>query len=685
MSRFKSVGEIFTSAASVFGRPDRLTVTDVAEKFVMIRRLGSRTGHWDRLQTPYMVEPQNLFASRELEAIVFCGPSQSGKTEALILNTLAYSVVQDPMDMIIYSPTQQAARDFSIRRIDRLNFNSPAMRERLLKTKTGDNKQNKIYSSGMILSLSWPTVSEMAGKPVGRVLLTDYDRMADSVGDEGSPFDLAAMRATTFGSLSMTVAESSPSRSVTDPRWIANTPHEAPPTTGILALYNRGDRRRLYWPCWHCGHFFEGKFTDLKWQEKANPLDAGDTVRMICPTCGDEIRPDERPSMLRYSVWLKDGQTIRGSKISGKGVRTRIASFWLRGVAAGFQTWPELVVKYLNATREYDSTGSEEALRQFYNNDLGEPYHPKAEELERLPEVLQARAEPLPVREISAGVRFLIATVDVQKNAFVVQVHGISPGVPFDITIIDRFNIYKSKRTDEDGDRLWVKPGTNQDDWDLLIEEVILRTYPLSDGSGKVMMMKTTVCDSGGREGVTTNAYAFYRSLRSKGLANRFHLVKGGSLPSAPRTYIEFPDQKRKDRLAAAKGDVPVLFLNSNMLKDALSNRLESITPGKGMIRFPNWLQSWFYKELCAERRTEKGWKNTAGGRNEAWDLLYYCIGVCASQILRIEHIDWLAPPSWADEWDKNPMIVATDQKQTVLTEPYKADFDFSSLGKALA
>ena len=193
-----------------------------------------------------------------------------------------------------------------------------------------------------------------------------------------------------------------------------------------------------------------------------------------------------------------------------------------------------------------------------------------------------------------------------------------------------------------------------------------------------------TVCDSGGREGVTTNAYTFYRKLKTRGLAGRFHLVKGGSVLSAPRSYIDFPDQKRSDRLAAARGDVPVLFLNSNVLKDALSNRLDSTTPGKGMIHFPSWLKTWFYKELCAERRTEKGWENTQGTRNEAWDLLYYCLGVCASQLLRIEHIDWLNPPSWADAWDKNPMV-ATPNKQGALTPSTKPLYDFASLGKALA
>lgn len=684
-SRFDSVIEIFISASDIFRKPDRLSVTDVAEKYVMIRRLGSRTGHWDRTQTPYMVEPQNLLSSRELAAIIFCGPSQSGKTESLILNYVAYSVIQDPMDSIIFSPTQQAARDFSIRRLDRLNFNSPEMRARLMRTKTSDNKQNKIYTSGMILTLSWPTVSEMAGKPVGRVMLTDYDRMADSVGDEGSPFDLAYMRSTTFGSLAMTVAESSPSRPVTDPRWIAETPHQAPPCEGILSLYNRGDRRRWYWPCMHCGYFFEGKFEHLKWQEKPNAMDAADTVKMICPVCGESIRPGEKPTMQEFGIWLKDGQSVRDGGIVGEAPRTNIASFWLNGVAAGFQTWQELVVKFINANREFNATGSETSLQQFYNNDLGTPYRPKAEELERLPEILAARAEDLGELLVPEGVRFLVAAVDVQKNAFVVQVHGIGPGVPYDITIVDRFTIHKSNRFDEDGDRLWVKPGTEQADWELLISEVMLKVYNVADNSGKVMTVKMTVCDSGGREGVTTNAYAFYRALRAKGLANRFHLVKGGSVVSAPRSYVDYPDQKRKDRLSAARGDVPVLFLNSNVLKDSLSNRLDSITPGKGMIRFPNWLQTWFFKELCAERRTEKGWQNTQGTRNEAFDLLYYTIGVCASALLRVEQIDWLNPPVWAGGWDKNPLVVTPAELVAASSAPDKPVLDFAALGAALA
>src|SRR5436190_1728365 len=102
-SRFRSVVDIFVSAADVFRKPDRFTVTDVAEQFVMIKRLGAQSDHWNRDKAPYMVEPQNLLSSRELSAIIFCGPSQSGKTESMVINYIAYSVIQDPMDIIVFN------------------------------------------------------------------------------------------------------------------------------------------------------------------------------------------------------------------------------------------------------------------------------------------------------------------------------------------------------------------------------------------------------------------------------------------------------------------------------------------------------------------------------------------------------------------------------------------------------
>jgi phage terminase large subunit GpA-like protein len=636
-----------------------------------------------------MAEPQDVFASRTFREMVFCSSAQSGKTQGLVLNTAAYSIKVDPMDTIIFCPTNTAARDFSMRRVDRMNQYSPEIGDMLLKRRDADNKFDKQYA-GMMLTLSWPTKTELAGRPIGRVLITDRDRMPDDIEGEGEIFDLAAKRTTTFGSYAMCVAESSPSRPITDPKWIRKSKHEAPPCEGILKLYNRGDRRRWYWPCPECGSYFEGTFKNLKWKSLANVIDSSETVRMICPACSYEIEPDERFEMNLRGVWLKDGQTIDpDGTIHGEEPRSHMASFWLNGVAAAFITWQKIVQIYISADEEYERTGSEESLQKFYNNDLGEPYIPKSMESMRIPEHLQARAEdwggtPLePV--IPPGVRFLIATIDVQKNMFIVQVQGIAPGMPFDMKVVDRFRLFKSNRLDDDGEREWVKPATYSEDWDLITEHVIKKTYPLNDGSGRRMMIKLTGCDSGGKEGVTGNAYAYYRRLRLQGLAGRFQLVKGDHRPGMPRTQLAHPDAGTNSPIKnAARGDIPVLLIQANNVKDELNNRLDSIVPGKGMVHFAGWLQDWFFAELCAEMRGEKGWENPTNSRNEAWDLLYYCIGLCISQILKIENLDWDRPPAWAADWDTNSLIALPDEAEKFANRP-KPTYDFERFGRELA
>ncbi|ENB7451862.1 phage terminase large subunit family protein [Pseudomonas aeruginosa] len=692
---YRRVEDIALGVAAMFNPPERLSVAEAAAKYRYLNNPGSFRGYWRNDKAPYLVEPMNELDSRFFEGVIFVGPAQSGKTDALILNWVLHSAKCDPMDMILYNPSTAAARDFSMRRIDRLHRHSPVMEELLLKKRDADNTFDKHYVNGMMLTMSWPSVVEFAGKPVPRVGLTDFDRMDMDIEGDGNPYDLAAKRTTTYGSYRMALAESSPSKPLLNPRWIRTSPHEAPPAEGILALYNRGDRRRWYWPCPHCNGYFEGTFELLEWDgknrqgQKLDPIGASESVFMRCSHCGHPINPDWRHEMQQWGMWLKEGEGIdaKGRRF-GQPRRTKIASFWLNGVAAAFTNWAELVRLCLTAEEEYASTGSEEALKKFYNTDLGVPYMPKAVDSERLPEHLHARAEELGEKVVPLGTRFLVANVDVQKNMFVVQVHGIAPGTPFDMCLVDRFQIRKSKRLDDAGDHLWVKPATYLDDWDLLIEDVMDRSYPLADGSGRRMAIKLTTCDSGGYskdkgESVTSMAYDFYRRLKRENRHGRFHLVKGDPSPGVPRARISFPDAPKKDRHSAARGDVPVLLLNSNVLKDALHARLDCITPGHGMYRFPDWLPDWWYQEMCAEDRTAKGWLKRPHTKNEAWDLSYYCIGVCVSSLLLVEKMDWQKPPAWADEWDRNSLVSAPEEAPRFA--PQKEAYDFGKFAQAMA
>jgi phage terminase large subunit GpA-like protein len=692
---YDSLNAMGVALADMLRPPERMSISEASEKYVHLNIPGAYVGPYQNDMTPYMVEPMDTLKSRLFNGVAFCGPAQSGKTQSLILNWLAYSVVVDPMDMIVYSPSHAAARDFAVRRVDRMHRHSPAVGRMLSPRADDDNRHDKIYRNGMMLSLSWPSVTEFAGKPIGRAALTDFDRMDDDIDGDGNPFDLASKRTTTFGSFAMTLAESSPSRPLEDPRWIQETPHQAPPVKGILSIYNRGDRRRWYWPCMRCDHYFEGNFRMIRWADGAenshDRMEAAESAFMLCPKCGFHNLPAMRRDMNEAGVWLKDGQKIdeRG-RITGKAARSDIASFWLNGVAATFISWQKLVMNFLAAQEDYNRTGSEESLKKFTNTDLAEPYTPKHQADIRTPDVLKGRAEPYGqagTPEVPQAVRALLAAVDVQGNKFVVQVFGVAPGKPFDLYVIDRFDIQKSLRTDADGDHYWVRPGSYLEDWNLLKDGVILKTYPIAGTEGRRMAVRLTVCDSGGREGVTTNAYAFYREIRRAGLSSRFHLLKGEPSAFAPRTQIRYPDSSTRATgpKAGAQGDIPVLFINSTIGKDTLNNRLDSTEPGKGMIHFPNWFEEEFFSEMCSEVRTPKGWEKSKGGRsrNEAWDLSYYAIAACSSPLMNVEKLDWTASvPPWADVYDRNPFVSGV-LKQDVASKP-ATRYKMADLGAVL-
>jgi phage terminase large subunit GpA-like protein len=712
LTTFEDIGDLFRKVISQTLQPAiRMTVSEWAQKERYINQPGAYVGPWKNETVPYMVEPMDTITDSNFVGLIFVGPAQCAKTDGLLINPIGYSATVDPMDMLIVEKSSATARDFSIRRVDRLHRNTKSVGAALLKAPDADNRTDKQYSNGMMLTLAHPSQNELAGRPIGRVFLTDYDRMPDDIDGEGSPYDLASKRTTTFGSFAMCLAESSPSREVTDPKHIC-TGNEAPPCGGILGLYNRGDRRRWHWPCSACGSYFEGMWEHLTWDKLGSNMESALTVRMVCPHCSHEITPDERYQMNLDGVWLKEGQHIDDAgRIVGAGRVSNIASFWLRGVAAGLTTWAKLVKSYLDAEDDFNSTGNEEALKKFFNTDLGEPYISKRDLADRTRtfEMIMQRAYSLPYVEdgdhedtailritnngspkhiiplVPEHVRALIGLVDVQQNMFIVQIVGISPGAPFDLTVIDRFQIRNSIRPDEhSGGQEWVKPGSYLYDWDTLEEQVIRRAYVLAADPTKKMTVKMTLCDSGGKAGVTTNAYAFVRELRKRGLAGRFHLVKGDATPKAPRSRITYPDNSQRGggAKAGAQGDVPVLLLNPTILKDTLDNRLEVAVPGYGMIHFPDWLPDWFFQELVAEQRDpKKGWTKVKP-RNEAWDLLYYAIGGCVSGVINIEKTDWENPPLWLKPFDCNPLVIAAEQEEAITAS---APIDFSKFGRELA
>ena len=674
---YASARDITRDAAGRVRPPARKGVALAVRRSMRVVSSDGTTKDWDPGLTPYMVEPMDLLPSRAYEAIVLIGPARSGKTIALIDGAMAYTIADDPADTLIVQTNQKQAEDYSKTRVNRSIKFSPDLKAQLSPRAHDDNVLMKFFRKGMSLRIGWPSFSVLSGKDVKRVLMTDVDNFSGDLGIDEA-FGLAMKRVQTFMSAGIVVAESSPAVDYEDAEWVPSTRHEAPPAAGICALYNQGDRRRWYWPCPECKEHFEaapglGLFALPTDEELLERVLVEDTYRLAqrfalvtCPHCGSAIDHRWKRSMNSAGRWVGELQRVEADgTVIGSLPVSRIASFYLGGVAAAYQPWDQLLERYFKALKTYATTGASETLKTTVNVDQAIPFLPMALRTKRAREDLQARKEEWMPDEVPEGVRFLTATVDVQGNRFVIQVMGWSPsadGLGVERWLVDTYALKTSARPDGAGGFLPLEPAAYLEDWERLTEKVVQRRYPLGDGSGRTMPVRFVAIDSQGAEGTAPRALDYWRKLRQAGLGGRVRLLRGEASKNAALIREGFPDaRKRSDRHSGAVGDVPMLFLQVDRLKDMVSANLQRTETGPGYYHLPSWLPQSFFKELTAEVRTESGWKNPSKRRNEQFDLAGYneALGIR----LRVGAINWEAPPPWAAPWDQNPEVLAANEE----------------------
>lgn len=627
--------------------PRRISVSESAEESVVITAVGGVNGPWNPAVTPYMIEPMNTLSSRLFTGVVFAGPARSGKTQSLVDCFIAYSVTASPADMMLLFPTERLAYDFSKRRLRRLNRDSPVMASFLSDNRHDNAVGTIIYRHGMMLNTGWPTSSQVAQRDIRNMAISDYDSMPDDVDGEGEVWGVAQKRTQQFGSAGMTVAESSPKRPIIKSTWEKITPHEAPPTAGgVLSLYNRGDRRLWFWQCNHCSEWFECPALP-SYEDKGESSASSKTAFVACPSCGGIHHQKDKRDLNISGKWLREGEYITpDGTISGTHTTPKTASFWLKGCAASFQTWEELLFRYLSATEAYARTGEEAALITTHNVDQGVPYLPMALRNSRSVDDLVTRQTEANRKVANSGVRFIVTAVDVQSNRFEVLVTGY--GVDLQSWIIDRYKMGISNRTLSTGEADTLDPAGHAEDWDVLTPLIDME-YEVEGSSSKLKNLYLGV-DYGGQKGVHSRSLAWWRRVRKAGKGSKTRLVRGEGRAfdsKIPRVRETYPDTtSRKKTISAARGDVPILALHVNAIKDAVFANLNREEIGPGYIHLPEWLKVSYLEEVVSEIRGEKMWECPRGQRNETWDLMVYSLAIAI--FLGADSIDWTKPPKWA-------------------------------------
>jgi len=679
-------------AHAAFDAPSARSVVEGAAALT-IKQTGAPSTQWSPDETPYMVEPMNMLASRFHEAEVFVGAARIGKTSGLLLGWMAHTVINDPGDMLFIQMSQDKAREFSKTDVARSLDNSPKLIEALSLSAADRNTHDVMFKNGTWVKIAWPTVSNVSGSTYRYAAVTDYDRIKnrENVDGEGSLFMLVRKRVTTFLSRGMALIESSPGEDIVDPNWQPATPHEAPPVQGVLGIYNTSDRRRWYWKCPHCASRFEAKpglalFNmppDSVLETNLRTADIGAMSKMyggriIPPCCGAEIPASMKTELNATGKWLADGQRFDADdNIVGQAISSKTVGYWLGGVAAAYQSWESLVQRYLSALLDYVLTGSEKALQTTTNTDQGAPYMSR-----HLAEARAGGNRPQDRAEVGIEryvvpdwTRVLTASVDVQggQNARF-EFTIVAVGANLERHVIDRGDIKLSDRDGIGTDKAPIDPASHPEDWDVLTRRLLLATWR-TNRPGYEMRLKFAVVDTGGEDGVSHNAYAWWRRLRRLGLHDRVVLYKGGTDKKAPPIRETMVGARRQGE----KGDIPLLLCNPNLLSDMVYADLKRSEPGPGYIHLPaprhptlnpsGWVSQAVFDELEAETRNPDGTWTKVRKRNEWFDLFRMLrAGELRFGLDKVR--DWNNVPPWLAPLAQNSEIMFAEDRRALQADP---------------
>ncbi|MFL7036482.1 terminase gpA endonuclease subunit [Vibrio lentus] len=664
-SDYMTIEAMIRESLSVLDFED-IDPVEAIDKYLYIADGGGSMAKFKIDIAPYMRKPILAAFDRRYAGVVVCAPARSSKSKSMIEGVCFYRSWQQPTDILVAFATEKTANTYSKKEFGRMISATEPLKKLVTKKATDQGIVEKVFRNDARIYFRSGTNDAFSALGYGLVIITDYDRAPDdgtgSGDSEGSKFHRGVKRTLQSGSAGKCIAESSPSRMPTKEQDNLE-PHELPRGGGIAGLFNDGNRQWYYWQCPETEsgeHWFFASQDHLVYDpdEDVKPF-----VR--CPHCGREIQFHERRHLVGdYMFPLEVDKD--GKRLEVEYPKNPIASFHFEGVVAAFNTWETMMNEYYSALEHYNKTNDESKLQAYENTSRGRPYIPKMRDTDLTTEILKERVHDfmLPQGVVPSDARFVIATVDVQggvNSHFDVQITAVNEFLQWQP--IDSFKILENPNRVKAGKAQRIQPHVYPDDWQTLFDMVMLREYKIQD-SNKTIIPAITLCDSGGSaddngEGNTTfNAYNFVRRMQMKQADKRFLLVKGN-----PRAFkdayhdgmakITYPNSE-KDHAYAARKDIPLLNLNSNVLKNTVYTSLKTEgTDERLSFRPPlEWVDNEWFESLLSEEIDDYGrWVKKSFNRpNENFDHAQYTFA--AFYHLGLFTLDFSKPPAYARPLD---------------------------------
>ena len=373
--------------------PPLLSLSEWADTFFYLSpESAAEPGRWTTL--PYQRGVMDAITDPTVERVTWQKSSRVGATK--ILNaTIGYHIHQDPCPMMVVQPTLEDAAGYSKEEI------APMLRDvEVLAAIVGDptariSEQTILHKTFLGGSLS--LVGANSGRGFRRVtrrivIFDEVDAYPPSAGTEGDQIALGIRRTETYWNRKI-IAVSTPG--------VAGA-------SRIEEMFEAGDQRRYHVPCPQCGHmdilvFREGERGHFMQWPEGEP----EAAHFVCRGNGCVIEDKDKRAMLEGGEWRADAE------FSGH------ASFhiWAAYSLSANATWAQIANEFVDATN-----GGPEKLKTVVNTSLAETWQERGEAPDW--ERLHQRRESYPIGSAPAGVHFLTAGVDVQKDRFVYEVVG---------------------------------------------------------------------------------------------------------------------------------------------------------------------------------------------------------------------------------------------------------------------
>lgn len=385
---------------------ERWTPSEWAEHCrVLSEHESSEPGRYSFDRTPYWRQVCDAAADPFVEEIVCLKGAQIGWSECC-RNVFGYWVDLDPGPTMVLMPDQKSAEDFKDERIDPLIKNTEAVR-RHLTSRAWDDTKHRIRFDTMSVYFVWAgSKSGTKSRPIKNLICEEPDEYPPFSSTGGDPLSKAEKRLTTYRD-----------------KGRAKILLGGTPTTRTGNAFKRWEMcavRYHYWvPCPYCNGFQQLLWKQVKYPaaegsegraQHAERVKAVGLAYYACEHCQERIDDHHKPRMLRRGVWAQEDQAVTidgrvvGERRQAKRVGYRISSLYSPWVLFG-----QLAAEWIEAQ------GDPNALADFVNQRLAEPFEEQRAKTEASIFQIKAKGSPAP-GIVPAWAMALVATADTQGN-----------------------------------------------------------------------------------------------------------------------------------------------------------------------------------------------------------------------------------------------------------------------------